>query len=218
MESNTISVTKGEKLVQIKPTENIMKEAKIAVGKKNFIKHINRARLCLQACACIQWKCLAPMPWAVLGEELCFGTNLLFPCSSPFGSRGKGLHFHTREGWCRLCSLAQCFSPELHALLPSSQSRLQTGEGALSSRLFRAHVVKLQCEEGRGKVDARAKKYIQGSSCYASVQLQIVLCTERVTKDVDGWQGKSGVTLSLHCSNGENALCSMTPHAVRHMK
>lgn len=31
-----------------------------------------------------------------------------------------------------------------------------------------------------------AEKYIQGSSCYASVQLQIVLCTERVTKDVEG--------------------------------
>lgn len=44
-------------------------------------------------------------------------------------------------------------------------------------------VVKLQGEEGRGNVAARAKKYIQRSSSYASVQLQIVLCTERVTKD-----------------------------------
>lgn len=79
-------------------------------------------------------------------------------------------------------------------------------------------VVKLQCEEGKGKVDARAKKYIQRSLCYASVQLQIVLCTERVTKDVERWQGKFGVRLSLHCSDGENALCFMTPHAVRHMK
>lgn len=67
-------------------------------------------------------------------------------------------------------------------------------------------VVKLQGEERRGKVDARAKKYIQGSSCYASVQLQIVLCTERITKDAEGWQGKFGVRLSLHCSNGENVL------------
>lgn len=35
---------------------------------------------------------LAPVPWAVLGEELCLGINLLFPCSLPFASQGKGLH------------------------------------------------------------------------------------------------------------------------------
>lgn len=52
-ELNVISVVRGERSVYIEPSEKIIKAAKIAVGKKSFIKHINRARLCLQACACI---------------------------------------------------------------------------------------------------------------------------------------------------------------------
>lgn len=106
---------------------------------------------------------------------------------------------------------AHCFPDPKAGCSEEGRSPELTG----SSELM---VVKLQGEGGRGKVGARAKKYIQGSLCYASVQLQIVLCTERVTKDVEGWQGKFGVRLSLYCLNGENVLCFMTPCAARHMK
>lgn len=54
-------------------------------------------------------------------------------------------------------------------------------------------VVKLLGEGGRRNMGEGAKKYIQGSLCYASVQLQIALDTEQVVKDVEVWQGKFGV-------------------------
>lgn len=54
-------------------------------------------------------------------------------------------------------------------------------------------IVKLQSGVRRRKVSERAEKYVQGSLCYASVPLQIVLCTKQVTEDVEGWQGKFGV-------------------------
>lgn len=54
-------------------------------------------------------------------------------------------------------------------------------------------VVKLLGEGGRRNVGEGAKKYIQGSLYYTSVQLQIALGTEQVVKDVEVWQGKFGV-------------------------
>lgn len=86
----------------------------------------------------------------------------------------------------QLTASARCFA----ALKASCSKGGRSTELASSSEFV---VVTLQGEGGRRKVGEGAKKYIQGSSCDASMQLQIVLCTEQVTKDVEGWQGKFGV-------------------------
>lgn len=150
----------------------------------------------------------------MLGEELRLGTNLLFPCSLPFASRGK-MGIPTEMGMVQfspwLDASARCFPAPKASCSEEGRSPELTSTSEIVA-------VKLEGEGGRGMVGARAKKYIQESSCYASVQLQIVLCTERITKDVEEWQGKSGVRLSLYCSNGENVLCFMTPRAAKHTK
>lgn len=87
----------------------------------------------------------------------------------------EGAALPHREEWCGVCSLARCFCSLLPAPKAGCSEEGRSLELTSSSELM---VVKLQGEGGRGKVGARTKKYIQGSLGYASVQLQIVLCTE----------------------------------------
>lgn len=114
----------------------------------------------------------------------------VFPVLPPL--RGRDCASLQLEGRLRGCP---CSLPLPFSMRPRScQSRLQLGRKEQGEHRFLRGCDSQDAGQRRErKVGEGAKKYIQRSPCYASVQLQIVLCTERVMEDVEGWQGKFGV-------------------------
>lgn len=114
----------------------------------------------------------------------------VFPVLPPL--RGRDCASLQLEGRLRgcLCCLPLPFSMHLH----SCQSQLQSGRTEQGEhRLLWGCDSQDTGQSGERKVSEGAKKYIQRSPCHASVRLQIALCMERVTEDVEGRQGKFGV-------------------------
>lgn len=128
----------------------------------------------------------------MLGEELQLRTNVCFPCAAT--SQGKGLCFPAVGGAAQRRGCPCCLPLPFSMCLHSCQSWLQSGRKERGEhRLLWGCDSQDTGQSGERKVSEGAKKYIQRSPCYASVRLQIALCTERVTEDVEGRQGKFGV-------------------------